>query len=126
MIYKMRLTLFVLVLGLGLNAAALAQNYVVFNGGITAAERAAAPKEGTKLSFFVQAGNYLANVSVVVRNEAGNEVVNTVAEGPWLILNLPNGTYRVDATISSGETQSVTINVDGGNREVGFMFKSVQ
>ncbi len=122
----MRLAIFATLTSLLFCANAVAQEYILFNGGITSEERESAPKEGSKLSFFVRAGNYLSNVSVVVRDQAGQVLVDTVTNGPWLILDLPNGTYQVTATISSGEAQGVAITVDGSPQEVGFMFRSVQ
>ena len=87
----------------GFSTTPLVQEIIISNGGITIAERESAPAEGSKLSFFVRAGNYLSNVTVVVRNQAGEELVNTVTDGPWLILDLPNGSYQVIATLSNGE-----------------------
>lgn len=104
----------------------LAQEIIIFNGGITIAERQSAPEDGTKLSFFVQAGNYLSNVKVIVQTTSGEELVNTVTNGPWLILDLPSGTYQVIASISNGETQSLPITITDDNQEFGFMFRSVQ
>ncbi|MFM1896443.1 MAG: hypothetical protein RLZZ385_1517 [Pseudomonadota bacterium] len=122
----MKIIRVLLYLLLFLGTPALAQDAVIFNGGISEEERATAPNTGTKLVFFVRAGNYLANVSVTIKNAAGAEVVNTVARGPWLILNLPSGRYSVAASLPGGETQSLTIDVDGSTREYGFMFTSVE
>ena len=116
--------LLVLLLMPGLPAAA--QDYVVFNGGISTEERATAPDTGTRLVFFVRAGNFLSNVTVLVKDASGRELVNTVTLGPWLILNLPAGRYQVQASIAEGETQSLAIDVDGSSREYGFMFTSVE
>jgi hypothetical protein len=122
----MKVSTFFLIASLLLSATASAQNYIVFNGGISQEERATAPNTGTRLVFFVRAGNFLANVSVSVKDSAGQELVNTVTTGPWLILNLPNGRYSVNATIPSGEAQGLSIEVDGSNKEFGFMFSSVE
>lgn len=108
------------------NTAALAQDRVLFNGGISLEERMSAPATGTKLTFFVRAGNFLSNVSVVVKDQSGQELVNTVTRGPWLILDLPAGRYQVSASIDSGETQSLVIAVDDKPQEIGFMFTSVE
>lgn len=110
----------------GLTAATPTQEYIVFNGGITINERESAPKTGTKLSFFVRAGNYLSNVSVSIADSRGQEIVRTVTDGPWLILNLPEGDYQITASISSGETQSLKVMVTGETQEIGFMFTSVE
>lgn len=117
--------LLALTLCLGVGTTVVGQNPVIFNGGISLEERANAPITGTKLVFFVRAGNFLSGVSVVVRNAAGVEVVNTVTTGPWLILDLPNGRYRVSASIASGESQGVEFDVDGAAQEFGLMFTSL-
>lgn len=108
------------------NITALAQDRVIFNGGISLEERMTAPTTGTKLVFFVRAGNFLSDVQVVVKDQSGQELVNTVSKGPWLILDLPAGRYRVSASIDSGETQSVEIAVENRPQEFGFMFTSVE
>ena len=115
--------LFVAVLML-LCSAVTAQDVVVFNGGVGADERASAPATGTRLVFFVDTGNFLAGVQVVVKNDSGTEVVNTVTKGPWLILNLPNGRYRVIATRNANDVQGGYIDVDGSNKEFAYMFKA--
>lgn len=114
--------LFVAVLML-LCGATLAQEVVVFNGGVGTDERASAPANGTKLVFFVETGNFLSGVQVVVKNASGTEVVNTVTKGPWLILNLPNGRYNVRATLGTSQAQGGAIEVDGSNQEFAYMFK---
>lgn len=109
-----------------LSSPVLAQNPILFNGGISEEERATAPTTGTRLVFFVRAGNYLADVRVTVRAADGREVVSTVTSGPWLILDLPPGRYQVVAALENGETHSLAIDVDGQPREFGFMFSSVE
>ena len=99
---------------------------VVFNGGISLEERASAPEEGTKLEFFVSGGEYLSDVQVVVADEAGNELVNTVTDGPWLILDLPDGQYDVQASLGGGNVQSGTITVDSRSEQFGYMFPTEQ
>lgn len=97
---------------------------IVFNGGISLEERASAPKEGTKLEFFVSDGAYLSEVQVVVADIDGNEIVSTVTEGPWLILDLPDGQYNVQASIGERLTQSSQITVDSRAESYGYMFPS--
>jgi hypothetical protein len=97
---------------------------VVFNGGISSEERASAPQEGTKLEFFLTSGPYLADVHVVVADAAGNELVNTVTDGPWLILDLPNGQYNVQASLNEAQVQGGMITVDERAENFGFMFSA--
>lgn len=103
---------------------AQAQNEaLVWTGGIGTEERAAAPKDGTKLVFFVETGNFLSNVQVVVKDASGKEVVNATSKGPWMILKLAPGRYSVNAAVG-GQAQGGTIEVTEGNQEFAYMFKS--
>lgn len=95
---------------------------VVFNGGISLEERASAPEEGTKLEFFLAGGPYLSDVHVVVADEQGNELVNTITRGPWLILDLPDGQYSVHASLNDQQVQSGMITVDSRSEVFGYMF----
>lgn len=105
--------------------SAQAQNYVLFNGGISLDERLEAPTTGVRLTFFVRGGAFVAGVRVSVTDATGAELVNVVTEGPWLILDLPAGTYRVVAEAASGERQGATFEVNGTPREVGLMFSTI-
>ena len=51
-------------------------------------------------------GNYVAGVKVSVIDDKGNALVDTVADGPWLLAQLPPGHYTVRT--SDGEEQSIT------------------
>lgn len=99
------------------------REFVLWSGGISEEEREEAPDEGTKLVFFVKSGSFLADIKVSVKDQSGQELVNTVSPGPWLILNLPDGSYSVVAQRSNGDVQSLIISVVGNEaREFGFVF----
>ena len=109
---------------LTLNVPAIAQDSaVVWTGGIGTEDRATAPKEGTKLVFFVESGSFLSNVQVSVKDSSGREVVNAVSTGPWMILKLEPGRYSVRATVD-GQAQGGQIDVTGGSQEFAYMFKA--
>jgi hypothetical protein len=98
---------------------------VVFNGGISLEERASAPDEGTKLEFFLKGGPYVSDVHVVVEDSSGNELVNTVTDGPWLILDLPDGEYQVHASLGDDNAQGGKIQVDSRSEAFGYMFPTL-
>lgn len=63
---------------------------------------------------------FLANVDVTIRDPAGTTTLRTVADGPFLLADLPDGRYTVIAsedglqkvrhvTIASGKTEHVVI-----------------
>ena len=120
----MKVRILLLLLGSLFALDAQAQNYVVYNGGVGVDERADAPSSGTKLVFFVKGGSYLANVKVTVKDQGGNTVVDTVTKGPWLILDLPEGKYRVRAEVD-GQAQGGMLEVTGKSQKVGYMFKDM-
>jgi hypothetical protein len=67
-------------------------------------------------------GEYLADVRVRIEDAGGNVVFDQPLSGPWLLVALRPGTYRVEA--SAGEARQgrkVTIHSRGG-REVVFYF----
>ena len=63
-----------------------------------------------KLVFTLDAGNYLADVDVVLRNQRGETLVHDVADGPMLVAKVPQGTYTVTASYN-GATRSQTVRV---------------
>jgi hypothetical protein len=100
-----------------------AQDYIVWNGGITSEERATAPTTGTKLVFFIESGSFLSDVKVRVKDMQGKVLVDTLSEGPWLILNLPAGQYSVRAEVDGSAQGGVITIEEGVSREFGYMFK---
>ena len=54
-----------------------------------------------KMVFALKNGEYLANVRVQVVDPSNNVVVDTTSEGPWLLAQLPAGSYQVNATYGS-------------------------
>jgi hypothetical protein len=57
-----------------------------------------------------------------VEDDSGNQLVNTVTDGPWLILDLPEGQYDVQASIGEDQVQSGMITVDSRSEKFGYMF----
>lgn len=101
---------------------AAAQNPVVWSGGITVDERAQAPDTGTKLVFFDDTGDFLANVHVIIKDAQSKVVLDTVCPGPWLIVDLPEGSYNVRAEVGD-KAQGVDIVFGAdGKKEYGFRF----
>lgn len=107
---------------LAASSVSAAGNPIVWNGGITIDERASAPKDGTRLEFFIKAGNFLSDIAVVISDENGSVVVNTTTDGPWLILDLNPGRYQVIARRKNGDTQSLVIDVTDASQQFGFAF----
>ncbi len=84
--------------------------------GIGVEEREAAGQvpHSLRVEYAQPDGHYLGYVATRI-TEGGTEVVNTTCPGPWLLADLPAGTYRVTATYKD-RTKTVTVNVAAGKR----------
>lgn len=71
------------------------ENLITWSSGVGIDNREVAPTTGTKLVLLTEQGQFLADVHVTVKDNEDRVVVDTVTEGPWLIMNLPHGTYNV-------------------------------
>jgi hypothetical protein len=53
--------------------------------------------QGLSLGFAEVSGAFLGDVTVVIEDRSGTELVNTVVDGPWFFAPLPAGSYNVRA-----------------------------
>jgi len=126
-----------LALGLALPAAAATitrsalpqprtENGIAYMSGGIGETEAAAMKEEAKhysLSMVFSAdkdNEYLADIRVTIKDKAGKEVLNTVSDGPIMLVKLPAGKYRVAAD-AKGKTLHRTVRVSAtGERQLNF------
>lgn len=74
-----------------------------------------APQYSLGMIFSNQRGQYIAEVDVAIKDEAGHQVVATNSDGPLLLVDLPEGQY----TTFDGQTQHRRVNIpDEGRRQV--------
>lgn len=64
-------------------------------------------------------GEYLSDVAVRFLDKKNVEVLRVMGAGPFLYVNLPPGSYKVEAASSSGEIQSKKINVSAKPSSTG-------
>lgn len=60
--------------------------------------------DNLQLIFAAKNRDYLSDVTVRITDTKGHEVLNTVAQGPWLFTKLPAGKYTIRAT-TKGQSQ---------------------
>ncbi|MCW5747416.1 MAG: carboxypeptidase regulatory-like domain-containing protein [Alphaproteobacteria bacterium] len=66
-------------------------------------------------------GDYLAGVPVTIRdNASGKVVLNATAKGPYLLANLPDGTYKVSATVNGVSKQQLAHLASGAHQRIVF------
>lgn len=89
------------------------------SGGIgideSEAMKAAASHYPLALTFAAQRdgkADYVADVAVVIRDAQGKSVLQVTAEGPYMLVKLPAGNYKVSATYN-GQAQEREVSVQG-------------
>lgn len=82
------------------------------SGGIgsdeSSAMKAAASHWPLSLEFAIKAGaqaEYASNVHVLLRNGQGATVLKATSQGPFLLAEVPPGSYRLDATLDGNSLQ---------------------
>lgn len=95
-------------------------------GGVGAEERdymqSQAPNYNLKLIFAVASREYLADVKVVILDPNGKTYVTTTADGPWMMVKLPEGSYVIQATVG-GQTMVEKLKLGKGLHVVNFHWK---
>jgi hypothetical protein len=90
-------------------------------GGIGVEEAKAVRAEKSKyplnLTFLAKAGKiaeFTSSVDVSVANGKGNSVLKATSDGPFMLIDLPPGKYRITAT-SEGRTKSRDVDIFKGH-----------
>ena len=73
-----------------------------------------------RLLFAAKDGHYLAEVALTITDARGGEVLDTIAEGPWLLATLAPGKYEITASYAGKAITRATTIPDRGRREVFF------
>ncbi|WP_454694900.1 carboxypeptidase-like regulatory domain-containing protein [Achromobacter aegrifaciens] len=100
------------------------------SGGIgldeSEAMKAAAKDYPLALTFAAQRdgkADYVANVAVTISDAHGKSVLQTTAEGPYMLVKLPAGNYRISATYN-GQAQQREVSVqNSGTARAVFEWK---
>lgn len=83
-------------------------------GGVTVDERQEMTDQRKNFSlllkFAAKSGRYLGDVAVNITSGKGAAVFDSTTDGPWLLVNLPAGSYTLKAT-SGGVSQSQKISI---------------
>jgi len=117
----------------GIQAAVAAERVVVRDGmsytsggiGVDSQERlnARSGEFNLKLIFTLVEGNYLADVSVEIKDAAGRKLIEHNSDGPFFLAKLPAGTYAV-TTLYEGKPQTRSVKVGTSQRVEYFRWPS--
>ena len=99
------------------------------SGGISSDEadamKAAAVSYPLSLELAVagqQRSPYIADARVEIRDQQGNAVLDTTTEGPFLLVRLPSGTYKLDVQWNGAEKEATVQVVADRHQHVFFEF----
>jgi len=97
------------------------------SGGIGSDEskalRREAPNWPLSLEFIGPTASYLADVHVKVARAGGETVLDTVSAGPFMLVKLPPGTYKVSAQYKD-RPQSKDVQVKGHGAHAAFKWET--
>ncbi|HKY90593.1 MAG TPA: carboxypeptidase-like regulatory domain-containing protein [Nevskiaceae bacterium] len=103
------------------------------SGGIGADESAAIKAAQStfplSITFSSRSGGrdvFLADVPVRIRNASGETILDVTTEGPYLLVDLPAGNYRVSATWQGIEKSSGATIVSGRNQKLAFLWPGTE
>lgn len=82
--------------------------------------RSIAVGDNLELSFALQNKEYLGGANVLIKDARGNNVLEAISEGPLFLVDLPAGSYTVEAT-AMGKTLKQAVHVPSkGHAQVYF------
>ena len=86
--------------------------------GIGLGEREAAENvpHTLRLEFAQADGHYLGGVEASLSDAGGNEILAVRCPGPWVLLDLPDGSYQVSASFA-GKTVTRKVTIRSGKRQ---------
>ncbi|MGN6716317.1 MAG: hypothetical protein ACTHLX_02885 [Candidatus Binatia bacterium] len=108
----------------GMISSKTEQGYAFMSGGVGIEERNLMQQKAgaydLDLSFADKQGHYLSDVSVVIDDQNGTQLVNSTARGPFFYIDLPTGKYDVKASFDnkSEEIKNLNISKDHSTKEL--------
>jgi hypothetical protein len=108
----------------GMISSKTEQGYAFMSGGVGIEERNLMQRKAgaydLDLSFADKQGHYLSDVSVVIDDENGTQLVNSTATGPFFYIELPTGNYDVKASFDNQteEIKNLNISKDHSTKEL--------
>jgi hypothetical protein len=85
----------------GITRGQTEKGILYMSGGVGTEERAQMKKlteaYNLGLSFAGKSRQYLTDIKLVILDANGNEIIGTIADGPWFYIQLPPGSYNVNA-----------------------------
>ena len=104
-----------------------AQGEPYVSGGVGSTEEASLKQRSAEFSLRILvaaagSGAYLADARVRITDASGKQVLDVRTDGPWLLVNLKLGAYKVVATVGGQTREQATTIHPGDRHEMVFRF----
>ncbi len=93
------------------------QQVRTLSAGVGKGDRTIRRDFSLKLVFARKQGPFVAGVRVTIFDQGGNKILETVSDGPWLFVDLPEGSYRVVARPEKGAGAAGEVKVTAGRQK---------
>ena len=98
------------------------RDITLLSGGVGEAEREILSEIGKdyalKLIFSNEKGEYLSDVKVKMYDEKGKPILETVSDGPWVFVDLPSGSYRLETSFKAEQKRISSIDIGKETQKV--------
>jgi hypothetical protein len=97
------------------------------SGGVGAEEMSTLQGERAQYSLSILtaskgSGAYLGDVHIRITDQGSREVFESVMDGPWLLVDLPAGNYRIEAVLGARTQVNAVSIATGGRSQTVFYF----
>ncbi len=103
----------------GLSAFAAAQDIEYWTGGAGMESRELAPDHNTAIQFFAQDGSFLSEIWFTLYDANGEQLIQGMTSGPWLVADLPDGEYSLRAQrMATGDEEGIRFTVSNNRSQL--------
>ncbi len=106
-----------------------AEGFRYMSGGVSSEERqsmeARAREYNLRLAFAAKSGAYIADVRLLIQDEKGKEIIDTLTNGPWFFIDLPPGNYSIKATFEGQSREAKSLRLVKGKSARRYFFWDV-
>ncbi len=69
---------------------------------------------------------YISDVRITVKDKSGNTVLDTSAEGPYVLIKLPSGKYSLDAVYESAKLHRHLDIREGSHKKITLLWPAAK
>ncbi len=106
---------------LALPGIGIAQQYDTLSTGAGKDSRVPRRDYSLKLVFANRQGTFLGGIDVAIYDQSGKKIVAAHSPGPWFLIQLPGGDYRVVGRGKDGRGAAAEVTVSEGRQKTVYL-----